>query len=82
MSEPIRLQRSYTWTTQRPMTIAQAVGETCDPTVSSGNLEDAQDRIRNSIDMLGKLVERLHGKGLLDTDEVIQVLGGWWEVAP
>lgn len=78
-AKPIMLKQSYRWADQTPRTIGDAVREQCDPVLYDDPLDDLKTRVVNAIDVLSRMVETLHQKGLLTTEEVIHLLEDTWE---
>lgn len=76
----MRLTSSYSWVANPVQhSIADAVDLACTPDYS----EDTAEHAGNTSKMLGRLVEKLHEKGLLDNADVLAVIGhGWKEAEP
>lgn len=57
--------------------IADAVADHCDSFESAGAVEDARHTAREAAQGLGKLVEKLHDKGVLSSDDVLGFINQW-----
>lgn len=47
-----------------------------------GKLEYANDKVNSVVDVLGRLMNILHEKNLLNDEDVVKVLGYGWSTAP
>lgn len=75
----IKLRKTFGYP-DRKVGIADAVAWECDGSdYDSGSVETAARTARQTSELVGRLAEKLHDRGLLSNDEVIEVLGGCWE---
>ncbi len=82
----MKLQSSWAWTKigkdgPRQYSIPQAIDEACYSSAESLKAR-TKDQADKNTELLGRLLERLRDKNLLDDADVVEILGVGWEIAP
>jgi len=77
------LKRSFDWNGKvGPQDIRNAVEYACAPdTAEDSSVVGGRERARNTSDLVARLVDVLHEKGVLADTDVLTILGGIFEPA-
>ena len=79
----MQIQNIYDYrSVKQTMSIKEAIGRACNDGLADGQIESLRRRAESTEELLGRLVERLHGSRVLSDEDVIYVLGTWAEKVP